>query len=324
MFSEDMFDACVIELDKLIMGINPERIDELWRITSINKTSEHFVILYDNAAHLCTCLTLINRGLVCRHFFAVMLVSSTAKFNIRLVPQRWYTDSIMEEDPCFQDEKTISAISGQEFGTVEHDIEVNFSHLETIRGNYVFTKEVREEMTQKQQYGKGFGIMKKTLNLAIATGRTEELYELHMKLAKEMESEIVGQVKNGDNITEFASTISNPIGIKKKGRKPKYNVDRKGKKKVIESNQSNKENSRNSEDFGHVDDRKGKKRATSEYDQNNTSCEEVQHKKVQKILQDNRSNDLTNGETSTKRVCGICNEKGHNARTCAKGKTISS
>src|SRR5205085_3411469 len=158
-----------------------------------------------------------------------------AKFHIGLVPWRWYTDlSVMEEDSSLRSEPTISAISNQEFGTVEHATEVDFSHLENIRGNYVFTKEVREEMSQKQQWRRGFGIMKKTLNLAIATGRMEELYEVHSRLAKEMEAEIAGQVKNGDNITEFASTISNPIGIKTKGQKPKESnhvkADRKGKK----------------------------------------------------------------------------------------------
>src|SRR5437588_6620993 len=134
MFSEDMFDACVIELDQLIMNLDPARIRELWHVSSIDKKSEHFVVLYDNAAHLCTCLTLINRGLVCCHFFATMLISPIAKFHIRLVPQRWYMDSsIMEEDSSLHSEPMISATSDQEFGTVEHATKVDFSHLENIR-----------------------------------------------------------------------------------------------------------------------------------------------------------------------------------------------
>src|SRR4051794_17336025 len=98
----------------------------------------------------------------------------------------------MEADPSFHHKPTISTVPGEEFGTVEHVIEINFLYLETIRDNHVFTKAVREEMSQKQQYGRGFRIMKKTLNLAIVTGRIEELYELHLKLAKEMETEIIG------------------------------------------------------------------------------------------------------------------------------------
>ena len=137
--------------------------------------------------------------------------------------------------------------------------------------------------------------MKKTLNLAIATGRTEELYKIHLKLAKEMETEIVSQVKNGNDIIEFASTINNPISIKTKGWKPKgfdyINANRKGKKREeFESDQNDKENI--------IDDE---------------SYEKLLCKKLQKILQDNRSNELTNGESSNKRTCKICNEKGYNA-----------
>jgi hypothetical protein len=133
MFSEDLFDACVIELDQLITDLDPARIHELWRVSSINKRSEHFIVLYDNALHLYMCLTLINRDLVCRHFFAVMLVSPAARFHIGLVPQRWHTDSsVMDGDLSFHHEPAISATSGREFGAVEHATEVDFSHLDTI------------------------------------------------------------------------------------------------------------------------------------------------------------------------------------------------
>lgn len=74
--------------------------------------------------------------------------------------------------------------------------------------------------------------MKKMPNLTIAINKTKELYKFYLKLAKKIESEIVGQVKNRDNIAKFTSTISNFIDIKKKGRKLKYNMDHKGKKKA--------------------------------------------------------------------------------------------
>jgi hypothetical protein len=240
-----------------------------------------------------------------------MLASPTAKFHIGLVPQRWYTDSsVMEVN--FHSEPTISVFPGQESSTVEPIAETTFSHLENIRDNYVFTEEVRKEISQKQQYGRGFGIMKKTLNLAIATGRTEELYEIHLKLANEMEAEIINQVKNGDNIAEFASTISNPLVIKKKGRKPK-DFDRINNKKreSPESDRSDAENSRELEDVNTDRNKKKKrKKETPESDQSNK--------------ENIGSNDLINGGNSKKRMCGVCNEKGHNARTCPmKGKITS-
>src|SRR6185436_13027818 len=161
--------------------------------------------------------------------------------------------------------------------------------------------------------------MKKTLNLAIATGRVEELYEVHSKFIKDMEAEIVGQAKNGD-ITKFASTISNPVVTRKKGRKSKnsnlikLNVDRKGKKRMFDD--GDKENSRKPQDFDRINaDREGEKRTDQndnndanriemsepDQDDNNESPVELPHKKLQKTLHD-VTNDLSN-----KRTCGVCN-----------------
>ncbi|CAG8849828.1 8039_t:CDS:2, partial [Gigaspora margarita] len=60
-----------------------------------------------------------------------------------------------------------------------------------------------------------FGIIKKTLNLAIAMRRYDELYEIHLNLSKEMEIELITNsrhnILNNDDPVEFATTINNPI-----------------------------------------------------------------------------------------------------------------
>ena len=148
MFSEDMFDVCIIELAQLIEDLDPTRIHELWRISFIDKKSKHFIVLYDNAMHLCICLTLINHGLVYRHFFATMLVSSIAKFHIGLLPWHWYTNaSVIKVDLVLSNVPAISLVSNNEFGTVEHAVKLDFSYLESICGCHVFTKKIYQEMT---------------------------------------------------------------------------------------------------------------------------------------------------------------------------------
>ncbi|CAG8595724.1 5353_t:CDS:2, partial [Scutellospora calospora] len=67
---------------------------------------------------------------------------------------------------------------------------VDSTFTKSIRGQHVFTQEIHHEFILKQQWGKGFRIMKKALNLAISTGRAEELYEMHSRLVSEMENEI--------------------------------------------------------------------------------------------------------------------------------------
>ncbi|RIB06538.1 hypothetical protein C2G38_2046716 [Gigaspora rosea] len=178
-------------------------------------------------------------------------------------------------------------MSCKDLDAVEYDTtNVNFSHLDDLRGNHIFITEIHEEMIRKQHWGEGFGLMKKTLNLAIATGRVEELYAIHKDFIGEMENVVKSQVSCDDNIAEFALNL---IGIKTKGR-PKgsnnANVDIKGKRKQIpKSDQDDKEN---------------------------------KAKRPRKILQDA---DLNVSESSKfkGRKCGICNEKGHNAHTCLRG-----
>ncbi|RGB31656.1 hypothetical protein C1646_763805 [Rhizophagus diaphanus] len=147
-----------------------------------------------------------------------MLLSPNAKFHIGLISQRWYADAlIIKGNSTFLNELALSVCSNNKFDTVEYIMQMDFLHLESIRGSYVFTEEVRQEMIHKQQWGKGFGIMKKILNLAIAAGRIDEFYEIYAKFAKEIEDEISEQVISGGNYNDFANTISNPIHIRKKG-----------------------------------------------------------------------------------------------------------
>jgi len=103
--------------------------------------------------------------------------------------------------------------------------------------------------------------MKKVLNLAIATGRVKELYEMHEKLNKELESEMAQTVQEND-VIEFAHTISNLLSIRTKGQKPKNaNGVYKSKKRQIRSSQGDKENNTDNENH-----------------------EELSHKKSQNIL----------------------------------------
>lgn len=104
--------------------------------SSIDKESQHFIVLYSNIGHLCTCLTLINRGLVFCHFFALMLSSPNAKFHIALISQCWYTDILIMEGSSMQLSKPVilPAISNDEFGTFEYvmETETDLLFLENI------------------------------------------------------------------------------------------------------------------------------------------------------------------------------------------------
>src|SRR6185312_13781979 len=110
MFCEDMFDCLLIEVKELTANIDSSEIHEVWQVLSIDRQSLHYIVLFNEACHLCTCLTLLSHGLVCRHFFCVMTMSMKARFHIGLIPQRWYSEKV---DKTSDQETAISCLSDQ-------------------------------------------------------------------------------------------------------------------------------------------------------------------------------------------------------------------
>ena len=60
----------------LIEGITKEMVLEVWHIRATGTSGiGHYVVLLNDGTHLCTCLLLINKGLICRHFFCIVTYS---------------------------------------------------------------------------------------------------------------------------------------------------------------------------------------------------------------------------------------------------------
>ena len=138
-FPEDDYESSISNLHALITYLNNARIHEVWRVITIEQNKEHFVVICDNANHLCTCMWLVTRGLVCRHFFSVMLNSDKAMFHIGLIPDRWYN----EKFPDFQEEPAITICSEKNKPIHEHQIRLDFSLLHEIRYTQAFSEIVK-------------------------------------------------------------------------------------------------------------------------------------------------------------------------------------
>ncbi|KAF0443466.1 protein far1-related sequence 5-like [Gigaspora margarita] len=98
-FIEDINDEPQTTLKSLLNGVEISNVIELWRIRRIGGLSyrENLVILLSDGTHLCTCMEMITKGIICRHFWHVMLYTSHAKFHISIIPARWYKDNIMNQ-----------------------------------------------------------------------------------------------------------------------------------------------------------------------------------------------------------------------------------
>ncbi|GBC14651.2 hypothetical protein GLOIN_2v1796089 [Rhizophagus irregularis DAOM 181602=DAOM 197198] len=90
-YLEDVSDAHQITAACMISNINKDQISSMWAVNVENKLVEkHFIILLINGSHYCSCLSLINRGIICRYYFQIMLRNPAARFHLRLIPSQWY------------------------------------------------------------------------------------------------------------------------------------------------------------------------------------------------------------------------------------------
>ena len=92
-------DRKCIDLQELIQDIGLSNILEIWCVTyGIRESkSSNYVAILNDGSHMCTCLWIVSRGLICRHFFRVLRTSNKAVFGISLIASRWHkevTDSI--------------------------------------------------------------------------------------------------------------------------------------------------------------------------------------------------------------------------------------
>ena len=85
---ENKYDWKQTLLKALLENIPKTLITEIWSVQlSIDAKKQH-VILLEDGSHLCTCLMLINKGIICCHFIKVLTKSTAAYFNISLIPSR--------------------------------------------------------------------------------------------------------------------------------------------------------------------------------------------------------------------------------------------
>ncbi|GET01574.1 protein FAR1-related sequence 5-like [Rhizophagus clarus] len=176
---EDDYDQPQSLFSLLVENIPHNNILQVWKVTRHRgqKSEPQYIVLLNDGSHLCTCLWLINRGVICRHFFRVMSYSANAQFHISLIPQRWYNNNKYNFE---QHEKNILVsfhIGENELGDEsEHPLsQLSFQHLMNFRQ----TSNVVQVQGPKQKYGFGMGYAKKALDLAIRTDK-ENVISMHI------------------------------------------------------------------------------------------------------------------------------------------------
>jgi hypothetical protein len=208
MAREDDYDQPQSLFSSLIENIAHNSIRQVWKVTRHRgqKSEPQYVILLDDGSHLCTCLWLINRGIVCRHFFRIMSYSNNAQFHISLIPRRWYNynkyNTEQHKEPIYQIEENELDEMGPR---------LSFQHL----ANFRKTPNIVQSRGPKQKYGFGMSYAKKALDIAVRTDKVNEFVNQMEYFIENVKVDLSEQQENA-----ISMHIGDPLRVRHKGRQP--------------------------------------------------------------------------------------------------------
>jgi len=224
---EDLYDAKQILLKSMIAEVGKENICEIWKITDLrpeNKKHIHFVIIIDSVSYLCSCTSNISCGIICRHYFRVMMNSAIAGFQIQMIPSRWYIDDQKDNDAivetCFVSQEALQNFSGM-------TLVPNPSTIPTT-----VTTILRCAARRKIKYGEVWGLARQAAQLAIENDSHSEIIEFLKQFINRHKEMIVhtGLERNrdllehpeiqvtDDNKENESELVKNPLVSRRKGR----------------------------------------------------------------------------------------------------------
>jgi hypothetical protein len=202
----------------MVAEVGKERICEVWKLTDIRPKNKyiHFVIIINPVSFLCSCMSNISRGIICRHYFRVMMTSTLAGFQIQMIPSRWYMDVQKDKDMVvktyFVNQEAARNFSGAILIPNPLTIPMTVSNI------------LRCAAKKKIKYGEVWGLAWQAAQLAVEhnnhneiIGWLKEFINRHKeitRLALNQDSEV--QVfDDKENISE---KIENPSVSQRKGR----------------------------------------------------------------------------------------------------------
>jgi hypothetical protein len=156
-------------------------IIEVWKIRRVGGISckENLVVFFNDGTHICTCMESITKGIICRHFWRVMLYSSVARFHISIIPIRWYKDEIlMKLDDTLDNSPVLTALeSSTEVDRASWTVDFTLQRLRQLQGS-CHKENAQQIIPQRNRFGIAFSTAKTAINIALETRSDTELVKL--------------------------------------------------------------------------------------------------------------------------------------------------
>ncbi|CAG8507286.1 951_t:CDS:2, partial [Cetraspora pellucida] len=206
-------DTHQILLKSLVENISQKAILEVWNAHTTGLTGiRHYVILLNEDTHLCTCLLLINKRLVCQHFFHIETYSQYATFHIFLISACWYLNCNITRDDLLQQIPSILICKFQLKNTALSVNNATFQHFFSTLPMLSKPKLV----SNKTIYAELFGLSKKVIDLTIKADMQKKLSNT-LKIFHNDTQDRIDENQLNDNATD----MNNPNITRHKERPPK-------------------------------------------------------------------------------------------------------
>ena len=205
--------------------VDQKEIKEIWGVSVQNTQKiKHFIFLMKNSAHLCSCLSTITRGIVCRHYFSLMIHTHMAMFHIQLIRPRWYKSREIDEIH----EPFVFAAKFHASTELLKQPEINqgIFYLTALIQNNVdkWEQKSKSALNEKIFFGKVMGMAKKVTLKAVEKHdiRIFEIFQHYLNELNdldehnsEIDSDDETDIENNENTNLW---LKNPIKKPKKGR----------------------------------------------------------------------------------------------------------
>ena len=281
---EDYYDYRQIYLKALLNSVPKESIKEIWKIIPyMSPNSYQYIIILNDGTHLCTCLLLVSHGIICRHYFKLMVENPNALFHIMLMPTRWFRDDVWDRVDSILNEPFIGTSFKGSKQTQNDNINQGVYLVPKHYDNIQKETKIRHYMQKKLDYGRIMGHFKLALNYSLDDHDQENLDNIILAYISEKESKQHNVIQSG--ILKDNQNLNYELELSD-GRI--YDVD----------------------DVKDPMKRRGKGRpVTKRLKANNEQKNQIAYK-------ENTYEGNENGNNMSKRRCRLCHNMGHYAPKC--------
>ncbi|RIB18676.1 hypothetical protein C2G38_2309591 [Gigaspora rosea] len=143
----------------------------------------------------------ITKGIICQHFWQVMLYSHFAKFHISIILAKWYKNNMQTNlDLNIKNSPILTAIKPPT--NCSFQIISNFQRLHNFnKPDNLYNEINHKQIPQRNQYGIAFSTAKTTINITLKINKDAELVQI-------LKDFITTNQKKYDNNIEAKNAIS--------------------------------------------------------------------------------------------------------------------